>query len=92
MLFFFFQNEITPPSIIGADNFLLSLSLIQSHGDEWTWVLLLPWLKAVTQHRDSGMLPERSIRMLVAHKHIVILHSFLQKYFDLNCSVSNYVF
>lgn len=33
-----------------------------------------------------------SITMLTAHKHIVILQSFLQKYFDLNCSMSNDVF
>lgn len=58
-LFIFFQNEISLPSIIGADNFLLSLSLIQSRVDEWTWILLLPWLKAVAQHRDSGVLPEQ---------------------------------
>lgn len=44
------------------------------------------------QHRDSGALPGHSITVVAAHEHIVILHSFLQKYFDLNCSVSNDVF
>lgn len=57
--FGFFSNEITLPSVIGASNFLLSLSLIQSRVDEWTWILLLLWLKAVVQHRDSGVLPEQ---------------------------------
>ena len=56
---YFLQNGIAFPSAIGAGIFLLSLSLVQSRVDEWTWILLLPWLKPVTQQRDFGVLPEQ---------------------------------
>ena len=56
---YFLENGTAFPPAVGADTVFLSMCLVQSRADEWTWILLLPWLKPVTRQTNSDVLPEQ---------------------------------